>query len=252
MKLKISHDTILKPNSTQQSRDIPPQLTASVKKGAEFPVLGYLLESGHVKFTIDPEQYDLKSLHSTGKNTWYVYAGHIEDESGFSENNLPKDSAPSDGEKKGIRFNLPGYKSTFWSTDPLGSHALDFTWAEALHFNGESYRKPDNRQQVVNIIRIADHLQQVKKKFDNRPVIIKSWLRPEAINRAVGGAKNSAHVDGFGVDFSIPGYSPFELFQMLDKWHGSNGGLAYSNRMGFVHIDLKWPGVHRRWQYPGG
>lgn len=251
MELTISHDTILKP-TTQQSSEIVPQLTAPVKKGTQFPVLGYLLESGHVKFTIDPEEYDLKALHSTGKNTWYVYAGHIEDPSGFSENNVPKDKAPSEGVKKGIRFNLPGFKSTFWSTDAISPQTPNFTWAEALHFDGNDYRKPDNQQQVINIIRIAQTLEQVKRKFDGRPVTIRSWLRPEAINRAVGGARNSAHVDGFGVDFAIPGYTPFELFQMLDNWHGSNGGLAYSNRMGFCHIDLKWPGTRRRWQYPGG
>jgi hypothetical protein len=251
MRIEISHDTILKPN-TEQASLLPSDQVVAVKAGTTFPVLGYRTENGHIKFTIDPDAFDLKNLHPSAKNTWFAYLGHVEDSSGFSEKNNPQDKAPITGDRKGVRFNLPGYTSQFWSTDPVSPKTPSFTWSEALHFNGENYRKPDNRQQVENIIRIAQTLEFVKKKFDGRPIIIRSWLRPQAINDAVGGAKNSAHIDGFGVDFIIPGYTPNQIFQMLDDWHGVNGGLARSNRHEFVHIDLKWPGVRRRWYYPGG
>ncbi len=64
----------------------------------------------------------------------------------------------------------------------------------------------------------AAHLEDVRKILGDKPIKINSGYRCQALNAAVGGAANSAHLYGFAVDFVCPSYgSPFKIIQTLRK-----------------------------------
>ena len=52
--------------------------------------------------------------------------------------------------------------------------------------------------------RLADVLEQVRHVLDDGPVLVSSGYRCAALNRAVGGARNSAHLDGLAADLTAP------------------------------------------------
>ncbi|MFM7530160.1 MAG: D-Ala-D-Ala carboxypeptidase family metallohydrolase, partial [Nodosilinea sp.] len=113
----------------------------------------------------------------------------------------------------------------------------------------KTFRQPDNRGQVEQIIKMARVMQQVRRKLGNRRITITSWLRPYAVNLAVGGASNSRHLYGDGVDFTVTGMSPAQVYGALDSWWGTQGGLAQGGRLGFTHLDGR--GQMARWEYLG-
>lgn len=59
---------------------------------------------------------------------------------------------------------------------------------------------------VVNLRRLADVLELVRSYLFNTAIVISSGYRSPAINALIGGAVNSAHVQGLAVDFTAPGY----------------------------------------------
>lgn len=49
-----------------------------------------------------------------------------------------------------------------------------------------------------------------------RPILVSSGYRSAAVNAAVGGVANSAHVQGWAVDFISPGYGdPFHICKAI-------------------------------------
>ena len=143
-------------------------------------------------------------------------------------------------------IKLPGYNSTFYLENPVypGSH---FTWSEALR-NGQ--RMPYTSQQVDNIIAVAKVLDKIRAYFGNKPMIITSWLRPDKpvdINRQVGGARNSTHIHGYGVDWRIPSMNMFTVQEKMKEFSRQNNlGLGLGASKGFIHTDLRG---YRVWTY---
>lgn len=138
-------------------------------------------------------------------------------------------------------IQLPGITLPQRATDPIysGSH---FTWGEATR---EGERMPEQTefdgiiipaaQITSNIIKIAKELDKIRSQFGDRPITVTSWLRPPAINRAVGGVRNSQHLLGWAVDIQIEGYNPRTVASRLqDNWVG---GLGDSEA--FTHLDLR-------------
>jgi zinc D-Ala-D-Ala carboxypeptidase len=54
---------------------------------------------------------------------------------------------------------------------------------------------------VDHLMRVADGLEHVRTLLGGRPIQIDSGYRCPALNRAVCGAPNSAHLDGYAADF---------------------------------------------------
>ena len=90
---------------------------------------------------------------------------------------------------------------------------------------------------------MARRMQEVRARLGNRTITITSWYRPPAVNRAVGGARNSTHIRGHGVDFVVAGLSPRAAQRILDPWWP--GGLGYGSS--FTHLDNR--GYRARWNY---
>ena len=62
---------------------------------------------------------------------------------------------------------------------------------------------PDARI-LKNLQRLAATLEQVREILGKLPILISSGYRSATLNRAIGGAPNSAHMDGLAVDFTCP------------------------------------------------
>jgi hypothetical protein len=243
--LSIAVDTYLKP-LPEPAASFEVEEIAKVLKGTVIPILAYRQEHGHICFTVDATGFNLATLHPSRKNTWWVYAQHCLDPQGHGADNDPKDT-PSDT-AKGYGIVLPGFTGNYYSTDPIGLKSQSFTWGEALHVDSAgSYRQPANPDVVYKIIKIAEVMQNVKGLFGGAPIKVNSWYRDPVTNRRVGGASQSRHMVGDAVDFHIPGVSLKDVYDRLDPWWGSRGGLARGQ--GFVHIDGR--GYRARWTYPG-
>jgi putative chitinase len=111
-----------------------------------------------------------------------------------------------------------------------------FTVAEVT--KGDPRRVPVAGSQVEkNILALARELDKLREEW-GRPVLVTSWYRPPAVNRAAGGVSGSQHVNGGAAD--IRPVNPGELLK-FQSWCDEHwfGALGYGARRGFVHLDIR-------------
>ncbi len=61
--------------------------------------------------------------------------------------------------------------------------------------------------EVVGTLRnTAARMEQVRRQLGDRTISVSSGYRCRALNRAVGGARTSAHLTGYAVDFNCYGF----------------------------------------------
>jgi zinc D-Ala-D-Ala carboxypeptidase len=60
---------------------------------------------------------------------------------------------------------------------------------------------------VPNLRRLVDLILQPLRDALGRPIVVTSGYRSPAVNAAVGGAANSAHMRGLAADIIVPGMS---------------------------------------------
>jgi uncharacterized protein YcbK (DUF882 family) len=138
-------------------------------------------------------------------------------------------------------IKVPGLSNPVALDAPICLESPHFSWGEATKGGA---RIPESEAITRSIIRIATVLEDVRDIFDGRVVSITSWYRPPAINRAVGGARYSKHIEGHAVDIIIGGLDPrYVTRKLAEDW---NGGVGDSSA--FTHLDL---GDRRRWEYGG-
>lgn len=58
------------------------------------------------------------------------------------------------------------------------------------------------------LTKTARRMEEVRDLLGGKPIIVLSGYRAPAINKAVGGSSNSAHMTGHAVDFICPGFGP--------------------------------------------
>lgn len=176
-----------------------------------------------------------------GRFNWHFWKGAVEVE-GTEEGNKPQDD-PAPAADRGKLLKFPGFSGNYGVNEPIiaGGH---FTWGEATH--GGS-RIPVSINVVHGMIRVAKAMEEIRSRLGDRPIRVTSWYRDPVTNRRVGGASKSRHLVGDAVDFSHPDFRPSEMYRRLDGWWGTRGGLAWSDRMGFLHIDCR--GYSARWLY---
>ena len=112
--------------------------------------------------------------------------------------------------------------------------------------NGDLRRIPQSNAIKQNIFTLAKELDEVREAWGSA-ILVNSWYRPPAINRAVGGVSNSQHISGKAVDIRPGSGSIFDFQRWLDEKGWPNRALGYGARRGFVHIDMR-PGKIR-WPY---
>jgi len=72
-------------------------------------------------------------------------------------------------------------------------------------------------QAMDNVKRTAETMERVRELLGGKPILISSGYRSPEVNRAVGGAANSAHLSGLAVDFTCPGFGdPLDICHALE------------------------------------
>ena len=99
-------------------------------------------------------------------------------------------------------------------------------------------------QMDLQLVAILDWTQRYLSRFGyDQPLVILSGYRTQATNSELANSsRNSMHLYGKAVDFTVPGLSPKYLAQLM-QWLSQGGVGAYANK-GFVHIDT---GRVRNW-----
>jgi zinc D-Ala-D-Ala carboxypeptidase len=90
-------------------------------------------------------------------------------------------------------------------------------------------------EMVAALRRTAQLLEQVRTLL-GKPVLVSSGYRSPQVNRAIGGAANSAHMLGCAADFSCPSFgSPIEICRAVADSDISFDQLIHEFRA-WVHI----------------
>jgi len=130
-------------------------------------------------------------------------------------------------------------------TQQLTDH---FTLAELTQSQTAARRGIDNEPTqaiVVNLTRTAQVLEQVRTLLGGKSILVSSGYRSPALNAAVGGARDSAHLQGLAADFTCPGYgTPLDVAR---KIAASNIAFDQVIQEGtWVHIGLAPAGRRAR------
>nr|WP_277882998.1 D-Ala-D-Ala carboxypeptidase family metallohydrolase [Phormidium sp. FACHB-1136] len=133
---------------------------------------------------------------------------------------------------------------TYDSNSPI-TEETRFLWKDAIISPTGKESIPTSQNIVDNIVKMALVLKEVESLV-GKPVTIHSWFRSPEYNTSIGGASLSRHLLGDAVIISTEGMSSQELYEKLDSWWGSRGGLAKSSTVpNAVHVDGR--GVRVRW-----
>lgn len=95
---------------------------------------------------------------------------------------------------------------------------------------------------VANLKRVAQLLEEVRALV-GRPLIVSSGYRSPAVNKAVGGATNSAHVLGLAADIICSGISSRTLAILIQ-----DSGIGFDQLIWegtWVHLGLRDGGPRR-------
>ena len=89
----------------------------------------------------------------------------------------------------------------------------ELTASETAERNG--WDNTPNEQELANLTRLADLLEQVKVVLGGKPIMISSGLRTKKVNDAVGSKDTSQHRTGCAADFRVPGMTPGEVVKAV-------------------------------------
>ena len=83
----------------------------------------------------------------------------------------------------------------------------DFVRSETAKQKGID-NTPNQNQLIAGMV-LADKMQELRNKI-NLPIIISSGFRSAELNKAIGGAPSSWHMQFLACDFNIKGLDPYE------------------------------------------
>ena len=85
----------------------------------------------------------------------------------------------------------------------------ELTHSETAARNG--WDNTPNGDEVANLTRLAQLLEQVKKAVGGKPVMINSGFRSKQVNDSVGSKDSSQHRLGCAADIRVPGMTPKQV-----------------------------------------
>ncbi|WP_211465693.1 D-Ala-D-Ala carboxypeptidase family metallohydrolase [Collimonas silvisoli] len=125
------------------------------------------------------------------------------------------------------------------TTTPLTAH---FTLEEFTRSDKARSLSIDNTPApaiIANLRRLAKFNERVRLELGGAAMVISSGYRCQSLNRAVGGAANSAHLDGLACDFTAPAFgTPMEICQALVKSYLQFDQLIVERVGGAVWVHL--------------
>jgi Peptidase M15/Putative peptidoglycan binding domain len=137
------------------------------------------------------------------------------------------------GTKTGTQASIP-VAGLIHANQWIDNEAPGVTWGE---FTKGLQRLPKTPDLVRNAIRFARVFSLVRSKFGS-PLAITSGYRPPDVNRAIGGAKLSQHLNGWAADIYPLNGDFAKLLEILKATH-QVGGIGLGQAKGFLHMDLR-------------
>lgn len=90
-----------------------------------------------------------------------------------------------------------------------------FTLDELTHTDHRELDNTPNENEIANLRRLADFLEQVKVVLGGKPIMVNSAFRSKAVNDAVGSKDTSQHRVGCAADIRVPGMTPDEVVKTV-------------------------------------
>lgn len=224
--LEIKNDTWFKQTDKKQAAKLDEANKVHVSAGKQIAITKIFPlhdKDNHLKFWLEDP---LK-----GKITWFAYIG-----------DLDLDDLEIDHEEETPKTN-PEPSGTIWTPgqtinwNDFSCHVTaNFTVGEFLQHDRQ--RIPTNKAVQDKIILIAKQLELIRTDWGSA-IGLTSGYRPPAVNRRIGGASRSRHIQGDAVDV-YPYNREFRRFeQFLDKnWFGALG-YGVASKRGFTHLDCR-------------
>lgn len=117
-----------------------------------------------------------------------------------------------------------------------------FTLEELIASQTAARRGIDNTPSpaiIENLRATAAVMERVRKLVGDKPIRVSSGYRCPELNAAVGGSKNSAHMQGLAVDFTCAGYGTvFEVATAIASSNIEFDQLIYEFGT-WVHLGLR-------------
>lgn len=123
---------------------------------------------------------------------------------------------------------------------PIGD-CKHFKWKEALWLPTWQIHVLPDEDVAKNIIETAKKMEAIRSILGKK-IIVTSWYRPSEYNKAIGGAKLSAHQEGLACDFYVKGITSDAVREiLLDFLSRLDIRMEDLEGANWVHIDLKSP-----------
>ncbi len=246
--LRVNHRTALKTDPRRQASEHSPDEVLYLEKGSSLILEEIGEREGKcVRVTLKNE--------INGRGVWWAFIGDDDDDGhieiiGSEPDNKPTDTPTTNPEQRKeqrswITRLVPGI-SALNMYDPVHAEkAPNIFWYELLHFDGSSFRCPENSDITIRLVNLAEDLQIIRNLFGNAAMTINSGYRDPVTNRRVGGASRSQHCQGRACDFTIAGHSPATVnYRVVNSVLADNGIASATS---FTHYDNR--GYRARWNY---
>jgi len=89
----------------------------------------------------------------------------------------------------------------------------ELTFSEIAERNG--WDNTPNDQELENLKRLAEFLEDVKQALGGKPIIVSSGFRSKKTNDGVGSRDSSQHRIGAAVDFRVPQLTPDQVVKTI-------------------------------------
>lgn len=123
----------------------------------------------------------------------------------------------------------------------------EFTFSETAARMGREVEP--TVEQVENATRLCRTVLQPMREALNRPIVISSGIRPDWLNRAIGGAPNSAHMTGRAADLNVVGMSPLVVARWIRVQNRFPVDRVICEFNRWVHVQIAAPGNAPRNQF---
>ena len=89
----------------------------------------------------------------------------------------------------------------------------ELTASETAARNG--WDNTPNADELANLKRLAEFLEQVREVLGNKPIMVNSAFRSKLVNDAVGSRDSSQHRIGCAADIRVPGMTPDDVVKAV-------------------------------------
>lgn len=90
-----------------------------------------------------------------------------------------------------------------------------FTLEELTVTDHREFDNVPNETEKANLMRLAEFLELVKEQLGNKPIMVNSAFRSEAVNTACGSKNTSQHRVGCAADIRVPSMTPDQVVQAI-------------------------------------